>query len=192
MFNLIDRFYDQNELGLMVVNLMNMHYQPMYQPNRKFFGGDRMLGHPVHETGWFNDEGPMCPYDIFIRTFKKKTNIEPLFVKTFFRKTKLSECKESPSWKQYKPHQDSVNCDLAGLIYFNSNCLKDGTYFFNKEDDFEPTAIIGSKCNRCVFYSADRWHAPTMEQSVDERWTQPFFIIYKEETLKKFKEKNDA
>lgn len=192
MFNLIDGFYDQNELGLVTINLINMHYNSTHQPQQKYFGGDRMLGYPVHETNYFTDSGPMCPYDIFIKTFTNKTNIKPLHLETFFRKTKLSECKESPSWKQYKQHQDSAYFDIAGLIYLNSNSLKDGTLFFNSEHDFEPTCIIGSKGNRCVFYSAETWHAPSMEQSVEERWTQPFFIIYKEETLKKFKTKYET
>ena len=192
MFNLIDSFYGQNELGLIIVNLINMHFKATYQPSVEYLGGDRMLGYPVHETDSFVNYEPKCPYDIFIKTFIKKTNIKPLYLKTFFRKTKLSECKESPSWKKYKQHQDSYDFDLAGLIYFNSNSLKDGTFFFNSKHDFEPTGIIGSKANRCVFYSAETWHAPTMEQSVEERWTQPFFIIYKEETLKKFKTKNET
>jgi len=30
-------------------------------------------------------------------------------------------------------------------------------------------------------------HAPSPEQEVEERWTQPFFIIHKQETFERFK-----
>jgi hypothetical protein len=86
MFNLIDSFYDQNELGLIIVNLMNMHFNSTHQPQKKYFGGDRMLAYPVHETDSFSYDGPMCAYDIFIKTFTKKTNIKPLHVETFLEK----------------------------------------------------------------------------------------------------------
>tara|TARA_R110000751_G_scaffold226494_2_gene328437 strand:+ start:223 stop:450 length:228 start_codon:yes stop_codon:yes gene_type:complete len=69
--------------------------------------------------------------------------------------------------------------------------LIDGTFIFNQHSDFEPTAIVGSRYNRCVFYNCDTWHSPSMEQKVEERWVQPFFIIYKEETYKKFKDKEE-
>jgi hypothetical protein len=190
MFNLIDGFYNPNELGLIILNIMNLHFMPIHQSHQNYFGGNRLLGYPTHDTKKLANEGPLSPYSIFIKTWKEKTNIEPLYIETFFRKTKLSECKESPSWKQYKQHQDGEHFDVAGLIYFNSNSLKDGTYIYNTEYDYEPTVIIGSKYNRCVWYSSQQWHSPTMEQSVEERWTQPFFIIYKEETFKKFKDKN--
>lgn len=192
MFNLIDGFYNPNDLGLMTLGFVNFHFTPMHQSHGNYFGGDRILGYPTHETDNFVGDRPLCPYNIFIKTFKEKTNIEPLYVKTFFRKTKLTECKESPSWKQYKQHQDSKDIDLAGLIYFNSNSLKDGTYIYNEQHDYEPTAIVGSRYNRCVFYPSQIWHSPTMEQSVEERWTQPFFMIYKEETLKRFKSRNET
>lgn len=192
MLNLIDGFYDLNDLGLMTLSFINYHFESQYQSGMRYYGGDRLLGYPTYETKEFVDfKDPLTPYNIFMRTWIKKTNIQPLHVSTFFRKTKLSECKASPSWKQYKQHRDDNFVDMAGLIYFNSNTLKDGTYFFNDQHDYEPTAIIGSKVNRCIFYPSEVWHAPSMEQSVEERWTQPFFIIHKEETLKKYKEKKN-
>ena len=106
------------------------------------------------------------------------------------RKTKLAELKKSPSWNQYKPHQDDKTFDYAGIVYFNSNSLIDGTKFFHNENCFEPTAVIGSRYNRCVFYSSQVFHSPTMEQEVEERWIQPFFLITKEETYNNFKKNN--
>ena len=96
---------------------------------------------------------------------------------------KLDECKLDTD--------DNTFYDIAGLIYYNSNSLKDGTYIYNSIGDYEPTVIVGSRFNRCVFYDPKQPHSPTMEQSVEERWTQPFFLIYKEETFKKFKEDNN-
>jgi hypothetical protein len=190
MFNTVESFYKKNDLGLLVLHFLNLHFTAKHQSHAVYFGGDRMLGLPVYESYFLSDEGESSPYRIFLETWKEKTGIQPLYISTFFRKTKLSECKKSPSWKQYKPHQDTEEFDIAGLIYFNTNCLKDGTYIFNNETDHEPTIIIGSRMNRCVWYNSQVWHSPTMEQSVDERWTQPFFIIYKEETYEIFLEKN--
>ena len=115
---------------------------------------------------------------------ERKTKINPLKINTFFRKTKLEECKKSPSWKQYKPHQDSKDFDIAGLIYFNSNQLKDGTFIYNDHTDYEPTVVIGSRYNRCVFYNTQVYHCPSMEQSVEERWTQPFLLFIKMKHIK--------
>jgi len=190
MFNTIEGFYNKEDLGLLVLHFLNLHFYAKHQSSEVYFGGDRILGIPVHETEYLDDRGESSPYNIFLKTWRQKTNITPLHVSTFFRKTKLSECKKSPSWNQYKPHQDNVDFDIAGLIYFNSNCLKDGTYIFNNHKDYEPTIIIGSRLNRCVWYDTQIWHSPTMEQSVDERWTQPFFIIHKEKTLEKYLENN--
>jgi len=189
MFNTIEGFYSKNDLGLLVLHFLNLHFHAKHQSHEVYFGGDRMLGLPVYESDHLTDQGESSPYNIFLKTWKEKTNITPLHFSTFFRKTKLSECKKSPSWNQYKPHQDSLSFDLAGLIYFNSNSLKDGTYIYNNRNDNEPTVIIGSRLNRCVWYDSQTWHSPTMEQSVDERWTQPFFITYKEETLQKLLDK---
>ena len=186
MFNTIEGFYSKNDLGLLVLHFLNLHFVSKHQSYELYFGGDRILGLPTHESEILEDNNESSPYNIFLKTWKEKTNIIPLHLQTFFRKTKLSECKESPSWKQYKPHQDHDIYDIAGLIYFNSNCLKDGTYIFNNKTDYEPTIIIGSRLNRCVWYNSQTWHSPTMEQSVDERWTQPFFIIHKEKTLEKY------
>jgi len=192
MIKIIDNFYPNNYLGLMVLNFLNLHFENKHQPFAKYFGGDRKLGIPVYETTQLEPKDPLSPYNLFFQTFLEKTNIKPLYVRSFFRKTKLSEMKESPSWKQYRPHtDDNTFFDIAGLIYYNSNSLKDGTYIYNSIDDYEPTVIVGSRFNRCVFYDPKQPHSPTMEQSVEERWTQPFFLIHKEETFKKFKEDNN-
>lgn len=185
MISLIDDFYEANRLGLMVLNFLNLPFQSKHQPIKNYFGNDSRLSYPVHETDILNKGEGLTPYTIFTEAWEKKTGIKPLFVFTFFRKTKLSELKESASWKQYKPHTDQEYFDIAGLIYFNSNFLSDGTHIFNSKEDFEPTAIIGAKYNRCVFYNPLTPHSPTMEQKVEERWTQPFFIVHKKETYEK-------
>ena len=189
MINIVNDFYEPNNLGLIILNFQNLHFESKHQPCTKYFGGDRKLGYPVYETVALkkgDEENELNPYNIFIKTFEKKTNLKPLYVNTFFRKTKLSEVKDSPSWKQYKAHQDDFHWDIAGLIYFNSNFLRDGTFIYNTLDDYEPTLIVGSRYNRCVFYDPKIPHSPTMEQNVEERWTQPFFLIYREQTIEKY------
>tara|TARA_Y100000592_G_scaffold66605_1_gene103504 strand:+ start:184 stop:768 length:585 start_codon:yes stop_codon:yes gene_type:complete len=194
MFNLIDNFYQPSDFGLVVSNFLNLHFFPSYQPQTHFFGGDRMKAYPCFESPAFkyDKDNPLNYCTIFQNTFEKKTGLKVLHAKTYLRKTKLSELKESPSWNQYKPHQDNNNFDMAGVVYYNSNSIKDGTNFYMQKDDYEPTAVIGAKMNRCVFYNSQVFHSPVMEQKVEERWVQPFFIITNEETLKKFKESDGA
>jgi hypothetical protein len=185
LFNCIDNFYKPHDLGLMTIHFLNFHFQATHQSLSQYFGGDRLKGYPCYETVDFSpNENKMNPYTIFKNTFENHTQIPLLKIKTFLRKTKLSELKASPSWGQYKPHQDD-KADLAGVIYYNSNSIDDGTNFYNSSFDYEPTACIGAKLNRCIFYSVDTWHCPKMNQSVEERWVQPFFLITKKETLEK-------
>lgn len=192
LFNLVDNFYEPNDLGLMVMNFLNLNFTPTFQPQGTYFGGDRMKAYPCYETKNLISDGenPFSPFDIFKKTLENKTGITPLKMYTFFRKTKLEELKKSPSWNKYKQHCDAKDYDLAGIIYFNSNSLNDGTNFYNSLDDYEPTAVIGARTNRCVLYSTQTPHSPVSTQEVEERWVQPFFVITKEETLKLHKEKN--
>ena len=107
---------------------------------------------------------------------------------TFLRKIKLSELKQSPSYGQHRQHVDPQYYNLAGLVYFNSNSLEDGTKLYSDSHSFEPTLIVGSKVNRCIFYRADTWHCPGMKQEVEERWVQPFMLITQQETYNKYLE----
>lgn len=181
MFNVIEDFYEPNNLGLVVMNFLNLNFDATYQSKKVQYGGDRIKAYPCHESETLvkgDGENPYCPYNMLKQTFENKTQRKIIALETFFRKTKKEEFKKSPSWKQFKPHVDDKIHDIAGLIYFNSNSIKDGTYIFNTIYDYEPTAIIGSKYNRCVFYNSQQPHCPAVEQEVEERWIQPFFISF--------------
>jgi hypothetical protein len=188
----VDNFYEPNDLGLMVINFLNLSFTPSFQSQNNYYGGDRMKAYPCYETNdlSFDLNNPLSAFNIFKRTFENKTGIKPLRINTFFRKTKLEELKKSPSWNQYKPHCDAADYDIAGIVYFNANSINDGTNFYFSKTDYEPTAVIGARTNRCVFYNTQIPHSPVMVQEVEERWIQPFFLIVKEETYKKFKEEN--
>jgi hypothetical protein len=189
MFNCIDYFYDANDLGHMALNFLNFRFTPSVQSQESYYGGDRLKGWPCYEMSSI----PKPLLETFTKTFQNKTGIKVLHTKSFLRKTKKDEVKKSPSYGQFKQHIDPPMYDLAGVVYFNSNSLDDGTRIYMTEQCYEPTAIIGSRGNRCVFYGSQIWHCPPMIQTVDERWTQPFFLITKEETYKKFIEsKNEA
>jgi hypothetical protein len=188
LFNCIDNFYKPHDLGLMTVHCLNFHFNSTHQSLTNYFGGDRLKGYPCYETPDLkSDDNLLNPYNIFKNTFENHLNTELLHVKTFFRKTKLAELKASPCWGQYKPHRDH-DADFAGVIYFNSNSFDDGTNFYCNEHDYEPTASIGARLNRCIFYDINTWHSPKMKQVVEERWVQPFFAITKKETLEKHME----
>jgi len=183
MFNVIEDFYSPSDFGLVIAHFVNIHFSPTYQSKVQNYGGNRLNAYPCHESDFFKkDDNPYSVYNLFKNTFEKKTGIKILHLKTFLRKIKLDELKKSPIYKNNRPHRDP-NADIAGLLYFNSGCLKDGTYIYNSEYDYEPSIIIGSNPNRCTYYDTSLWHSPGTHQEIDERWVQPFFIISKEETL---------
>ena len=194
LFNLVDSFYDSNELGLIVLNFLNLPFEATHQSKKQYYGESRLQSYPCYETEAMkpsNKEG-FSTYNIFKNTLEKKIGIKPFHIHTFFRKTKLEELQSSASWGQHRPHTDGDNFDFAGLIYYNSNSIKDGTNFYNNQHDFEPTATLGARYNRCVIYKANVWHAPMPEQQVQERWVQPFFLITEESTYKKWKDSNET
>jgi hypothetical protein len=189
MFNVIEDFYHPSDFGLVVANFMNLHWKATYQSKVQLYGGNRFNAYPCHETDIFEkDDNSFSTYNILKNTFENKTNIKVLKLKTFLRKIKFKEIKKAACYKNNKPHKDDLEWDIAGLIYFNSGSLKDGTYIYNSEYDFDPSIIIGSKMNRCTYYDTQVWHSPGMEQEIEERWVQPFFIVHKKETLEKINE----
>jgi hypothetical protein len=159
---------------------MNSVFKETYQ-SREWNVSNRLQAYPCLETDVYeksSDEN--SPYFILKKTIEAKTNIKPLKIQTCFRKIKLKELKKSLVYKKERPHKDNSNYNIAGLIYFNSNSLIDGTKIYNSNEDFEPTVVIGSKVNRCIMYSSQQPHSAPYEQSVEERWIQPFFISTKE------------
>ena len=191
LFHAVEDFYEPNDLGIIILNFVNLNFKTTFQSLDVYYGSERMNAYPCYETEPMQiEDNLLSPYTLFKKTFEEKTNIKILKLHTFFRKTKLSELKESPSWNQHKPHKDSEYYDIAGLIYFNGSSLKDGTNFYLNKEHYEPTAVIAAKYNRCVFYGTQLPHCPSMVQQVEERWTQPFFLITKEETYKRYKESN--
>jgi len=188
MLNIIDNFYKPHDLGIMTLSFVNFPFSSTYQ-SKSWPISHRMQAYPCWETEDVPfDERDTCPYQIFKKTFIEKTNIKPIVLRTFFRKIKLEELKKAEIYKKERPHTDDEDFDLAGLIYYNSNSIKDGTCLYNHRTDFEPTAIAGSKINRCVFYNTQQAHSAPTDQWVEERWVQPFFLITKEETFRKFKD----
>lgn len=180
---IIDDFFNPSDFGLMLGHFLNAHFDATYQSNEMYHGGVRELGYPCYQTLRMSENNLLShPYKTFLQTLKKKIDIDFLHCDTFFRKTKINELKNSPSYKQYRPHKDDSEIDVAGVIYYNSNSLVDGTRFYNETNSFEETIIIGSKFNRCVIYDSQIPHCPPHDQSVDERWVQPFFLITKKET----------
>lgn len=191
MFHIIEDFYEPNDLGIVVLHFINLHFNSSYQSLDNYYG-DRMLGYPCYQSSTMKpqENDKLNPYEIFKKTFEHKTKTKIYKLDTFFRKSKKHELKDSPSWNEHKPHVDNPIYDIAGLIYFNGASLKDGTNFYSSFDHYEPTAIVSAKVNRCVFYNSQLPHCPSMVQHVEERWVQPFFLITKEETYKSYKEKN--
>jgi hypothetical protein len=191
---IIDEFYSASDFGLVLSEFINQHFQPTYQSKASLYGGDRFQGYPCHESpDYYYDKNPISIGNILKKTFEEKTQIKLLYFKTFLRKIKLHEFKKAASWGQHKPHKDSkTDCDIAGIIYFNSGSIKDGTNLYSKVSDYVPTVIVGSNPNRCVFYDSSIPHQPGEFQEIEDRWVQCFFGITDPELYKKFKENNET
>ena len=152
MFSYVDNFYEGEALGFVALHFLNEHFINSYQSQDYFFQGDRTNAYTVKETKNILGENEKSIYQLLKNTFRKKTNLELLYLETKLRKIEKKELQNSSSFRQLRPHQDNKQFDIAGIIYFNGSKLKDGTYFFNTLNDFEPTAIVAPKVNRCVFY----------------------------------------
>jgi|TARA_R100000005_G_C4925461_1_gene156821 hypothetical protein len=187
MFTVIEDFYSPSELGLMSLYFMNLPLLESYQ-SKAWKVSDRFQAYPCYESEIIpKSDEKNHPYKIFKDTFEQKTNLKPILINTYFRKIKLEELKKSAVYKKDRPHKDDDTFDYAGVVYFNSHSIKDGTKIYNDERDFEPSVIIGSKVNRCVFYDSEQPHSAPYDQNVEERWIQPFFLITNESTYKKYK-----
>ena len=187
---IIENFYSPSDFGLVVAHFVNEHFQPTHQSKEESYGGNRFNAYPCYETNfYFENNNEYSLANLFKKTFEEKTNLKLLHFKTCLRKIKLSELKKSASWGQHKPHEDNkIECDTAGIIYFNSGSLKDGTNLYKSKNDYAPTVMVGSYPNRCVFYDSSIPHQPGAEQEIEERWVQPFFAILDERVYKRWRE----
>ena len=172
MITIVEDFYSPEDLGI---------------HSKEWQVSNRLQAYPVHESAQIpKSDDPRSAYQIFKRTLEYKTNLKPLYIKTLLRKIKLSELKESAVFKNDRPHMDDETFNYAGLVYFNSNSIKDGTKLYSDERDFEPTLIVGARVNRLVLYNTQQPHSTPMDQHVEERWVQPVFLITEKETLDKY------
>lgn len=171
MINLIEDFYDSIFLKKIIEDINNLTFKPTHQP-KGIQLDHRLQGYPTYETDPLDSNNEI--YKFLYKKLKPIVN-KPFIIHTFFRKTLLSEVRQSLSWASIQRHQDQ-ECFLAGLIYFNTNSIKDGTYFYRNNTDMEPTFIIGSKVNRCILFNPNIWHAPGLDSWKEVRLTQPFFL----------------
>jgi hypothetical protein len=176
---IIDNFYDEKDFNIMVSATMLNSYKGCWQPIGKHYY-NRSSAYPCHETNEFCEKD--VPYKIFCKTFEEKTGLIIDNVKILFRKIYSSELEHVFKYG-LRPHKDSVNSDIAGIIHFNAFSLDDGTGIFsefeNNNDQIEPDIIIGAKPNRCVFYNSQIPHRPLQNKKTEMRIVQPFFIKLK-------------
>ena len=173
--NIIDNFYDENDLGYMLTCAMLNSYTATYQPNKNFFCS-RVNSYRCHETKKFVHMDKTT--SIFIDTFNKKTGKKIKELETYFRKIYVSEIQNVLKYR-LPSHVDSIEYDIAGVIYLNTFGIDDGTGFFTtSENQIEPDIILGAKPNRCVFYDSQIPHLPLHSTNNEMRLIQPFFIKY--------------
>ena len=176
---IIDNFYDEKDFNLMVSATMLNTYKACWQPEGSHFC-NRTNAYPCHETHRFVETDTICK--IFYKTFEEKTGFIIDKLNTFFRKIYSNELGHVFKYG-LRPHKDSINWDIAGIIHFNIYSLDDGTGIFSgyeeDSDQIEPDVIVGAKPNRCVFYGSQIYHRPLQNKFTEMRIIQPFFIKFK-------------
>jgi hypothetical protein len=174
--HIIDSFYSSEDFQYMMTASMLNPYFTTWQPNNKFFVS-RTNAYPCFETKEFQEND--ITNNIFFKTLKQKTNLKIKNGLTFFRKIYSKELNKVFKYGML-PHQDAKKYNFAGIVYYNTLGLDDGTGLFSDYDkdsfQIEPDIIIGAKPNRCVFYDSQIWHRPLQDKDTEMRVVQPFFI----------------
>tara|TARA_E500000318_G_C3488759_1_gene183453 strand:- start:74 stop:643 length:570 start_codon:yes stop_codon:yes gene_type:complete len=175
--NIIEDFYSPEHYGIMQHFLHTTNMKALYQPNKVYYP-NRLQAYPCWETEKFEEN--MMPYDIFKKTLELKTGFKTKEINSFFRTIKKSELEQSPflGKDESMVHQDDKGGKIffAGIVYFNSFSIKDGTRIYSYKDQIEPDIIIGSKPNRCIIYRSDLFHSAGIDWRQDQRTVQVFFF----------------
>lgn len=175
--NIIENFYSEEHYGIMQHVL---HTAPMfakYQPHSVYYP-NRLQAYPCWETEVLID----LPLNILKKTLELKTGFKIKQIDSYFRTIKKSELEQSPflGRDESTVHQDDGR-QFAGVIYFDSFSIKDGTRLYSYKHQIEPDIIIGSKPNRCIIYKSDLFHSAGIDWRQDKRTVQVLFFDVEEE-----------
>ena len=173
--NIIEDFYSQHNYGLVYNTIKTIPLKGTYQPKNVYYPS-RLDAYPCWESDPLVEND--LSYSIFKQTFEQKTNIKVKKIESFYRKIIKEELKNSPFADKHEGlvHKDSNVRQIAGLIYFDSFSLKDGTRFYSYDGQVEPDIIIGSRPNRCVFYPSNINHSAGIDWRKEDRSIQVFFL----------------
>jgi hypothetical protein len=173
--NIIDNFYEEKDFSFMMTCAMLNPYIATYQPSEIFFNS-RANAYRCHQTKKFDETN--LTTNIFLNTFSLKTGKKIKKFLTFFRKIYASEIQNVLKYR-LPSHRDSLEYNVAGVVYYNNFGLDDGTGIFTTgENQIEPDIIIGAKPNRCVYYNSQILHTALQSKDNEIRLIQPFFIKY--------------
>jgi hypothetical protein len=173
--NILDDFYSMADYGMITSELKTTSMSGTYLP-RNIYYPSRLHAYPCWETQPLPEDN-LC-YLIFKQTFMEKTNLKPKNIKTFFRKIVKKELEQSPfaGREEGLIHKDDEARHFAGIIYFDSFSIKDGTRIYAYDNQIEPDIIVGSKPNRCLFYPTNVNHSAGIDWRKEERTVQVFFL----------------
>lgn len=175
---IIEDFYSEKDYGLIQHFLHTNNMKAVHQPNRIYYP-NRLQAYPCWETDRFSEDS--FEFNIFKKTFELKSGMEINNINSFFRTVKKCELEQSPyvGKEESLIHQDTnTESDIshAGVIYFDSFSIKDGTRLYSYKSQIEPDIIIGSKPNRCIFYKSNIFHSAGIDWRQDKRTVQIFFF----------------
>ena len=164
-------FFDDNLFDSIKSDMRNLNYVSTYQPDTYY--GNRLQAYPCYEAEYNK-------YNSYITN--KLSNIlrrDVLDFKVIARKTLLSELKQSTSFGRFGfTHKDINSNDksiMAGMMYFEQS-YGGGTAFFENYWDKEADIYVSAYPNRLVLYDGNRWHAPAIDKTFEERTTLSFFF----------------
>ena len=170
---IIDNFYSDEDFFYMISCSVLNPYNKTYQPNKNFFNSGAN-SYSCHESQNFVLGNKA--FLIFENTFFLKTGLRIKEIKTFFRKIYSSEITNVLKYGM-PSHKDDVDFNIAGVIYYNSFSLDDGTGLYTTENfQIEPDIIVGAKPNRCIVYDTQITHKPLQSKDNEIRIIQPFII----------------
>lgn len=172
---IIEDFYEAQDFGIMSNFALTCSLKGLYVPHNIYYPS-RLQAYPTWECNFFIEKE--MPYQIFKNTLKRKTHLNPIKIDSSFRKVLTSELEQSPykGREESLIHQDSSEYDWAGVVYFDSFCIRDGTRIYSYREQVEPDIIVGSKPNRCVLFKADLFHSAAIDWRRDSRLIQLFFL----------------
>ena len=174
-FIVVEDFYSRENFGLMSNFQRTCNMKGLQVPQNIYYPS-RLDAYPTWESNCFGKNE--LEYKITEKAILENTKFKISKMQSLFRKVLTSELLKSPYKDRNESlvHQDSNNYDWAGVVYFDSFSIEDGTRLYSYADQIKPDVIVGSKPNRCILFKSHLFHSAGIDWNKDSRTVQIFFV----------------